>query len=702
MNTLAHWVEAPIAKALGWTLIHFVWEGVLIAALLAAVLALRGTASARFRYVLACVAMLAMPAAFGVTLARLWQSPAGVARAPGNARRPGGAVLSLSQAPAVPAQPAMASLAKPGPESPVAWVVPFWMLGVFAFHVRMLGGWVAAQRLRRVGVCRAPDAWQRRFQGLGERLCLTRPVALLESCLGEVPVVIGLLRPVVLVPVGMLAGLPVEQVEWILIHELAHIRRHDYLVNLLQSFIEGLLFYHPSVWWVSEVIRAERENCCDDVVVAVNGDARGYAAALAALEAHRGPVPEPALAATGGSLMRRIRRLLQQPEGPRAEGLRATLAPLFMAGILLVSVVAALSAWQTKPVPASGAARPAAAPATLETPRQAAPQAAQQETEPAAGDAQNSDDQTGDQSSSTATQSGNGTKQAPEKLKLLAQQIAQPRSFQPEIETPYRKWLNEDVAYIITDEERAAFKRLTTDPELERFIEQFWLRRDPTPGTAENEFKEEHYRRIAYANDHFASNDLPGWKTDRGRIYISYGPPDEKDSHPAGGTYQRPTEQGGGTTSVFPFEQWRYRYIKGMGNDVTIEFVDSTMSGEYRMTMDPSDKDALPYVRGAAPAVATTDKLFHVGVSRTTGMATITVPLFAVSGQRPLNIYGTITTLGGRIVTRFEETSYEESGLQDAVFQKSFPLAAGSYSIEVTVSANGVAPMIWNKAFEVK
>jgi GWxTD domain-containing protein len=167
-----------------------------------------------------------------------------------------------------------------------------------------------------------------------------------------------------------------------------------------------------------------------------------------------------------------------------------------------------------------------------------------------------------------------------------------------ELETPYRKWLNEDVAYIITDEERKAFKRLSTDDERENFIEAFWLRRDPTPDTEENEFKEEHYRRIAYANERFASG-IPGWKTDRGRIYIVYGPPDEIDDHSSGGTYDRPIEEGGGTTSTFPFVDWTYRYIEGVGSNIKIEFVDPTMSGEFRMTMDPSEKDALTYVPGA-------------------------------------------------------------------------------------------------------
>ncbi len=167
-----------------------------------------------------------------------------------------------------------------------------------------------------------------------------------------------------------------------------------------------------------------------------------------------------------------------------------------------------------------------------------------------------------------------------------------------ELETPYKKWLTEDVTYIITDEERQAFKHLNTDEEREQFIEQFWLRRDPTPDTQENEFKEEHYRRIAYANERFASG-IPGWKADRGRIYITYGPADEVESHPSGGSYERPSEEGGGTTSTYPFEKWRYRYIEGIGSDINIEFVDTTMTGEYRMTMDPSEKDALLYVPGA-------------------------------------------------------------------------------------------------------
>ena len=178
------------------------------------------------------------------------------------------------------------------------------------------------------------------------------------------------------------------------------------------------------------------------------------------------------------------------------------------------------------------------------------------------------------------------------------QRKQQKRSLNVELSKTYKKWLNEDVVWIITDQERAAFKQLSNDEERDNFIEAFWQRRDPTPDTEENEYKEEHYRRIAYANEHFAAG-IPGWKSDRGRIYIMYGPADEVESHPSGGTYERPIEEGGGETSTFPFEQWRYRYLEGIGQEVIIEFVDSCMFGDYHMTLDRSEKDALKYTPNA-------------------------------------------------------------------------------------------------------
>ena len=167
-----------------------------------------------------------------------------------------------------------------------------------------------------------------------------------------------------------------------------------------------------------------------------------------------------------------------------------------------------------------------------------------------------------------------------------------------ELQGPFKKWLNEDVRWIITPEEEAAFKQLATDEERDQFIEQFWQRRDPTPDTEENEYKDEHYRRIAYANEHFAAG-MPGWRTDRGRIYIVWGPPDEIDSHPAGGNYQRDVSEGGGSTSTYPFERWRYRYLEGIGSEVNVEFVDNCMCNDYHISVDPNEKDALLHTPNA-------------------------------------------------------------------------------------------------------
>jgi GWxTD domain-containing protein len=473
------WVQTPLAQAIGWTLFHSLWEGAVVA--LALAVALSAIRSSRARYAAACLAMLVMLAGFGFTLARLMP-------------RQRSHIVTIARAVSLPAgfeEPKIPVQHRAADFLP--WLAPFWMAGVVIFHLRSLASWMAARRLRRIGVCLAPDLWRERLDQLGARLRLSRPVTLLESCLAEVPVVIGYVRPAILMPVGLLAGLPAGQIESILLHELAHIRRYDYPVNLLQTAVEGFLFYHPAVWWISGLIRAERENCCDDLVVATHGDAHECATALAALEQNRWSAREAAPAATGGNLMQRIRRLLDRPEAPRA-----VLTPVLSAAILAITAAVVLTAWQQQP------------------------------------------------------------------------QVSPPPA------TPYAKWLNEDVAYIITDQERAAFKRLPTDEEREHFIEQFWLRRDPTPGTPRNEFKEEHYRRIAYANQHYAAANIPGWKTDRGRIYITYGPPDEIESHPAGGTV------------TYPFEQWLYHRIDGVGTNIIIEFVDSTRSGEYRMTRDPS------------------------------------------------------------------------------------------------------------------
>ena len=180
------------------------------------------------------------------------------------------------------------------------------------------------------------------------------------------------------------------------------------------------------------------------------------------------------------------------------------------------------------------------------------------------------------------------------------QRKANEKALKQELSKEFKKWLDEDVRWIITDEEMSAFKQFSNDEERDQFLESFWQRRDPTPDTLENEYKEEHYRRIAYANEHFAAGKA-GFRTDRGRIYVMFGPPDQIDSHASGGSYYRPMEEGGGTTSTYPFEVWRYRYLEDIGNEINIEFVDTCMCNDYRISLDPAEKDALQYTPGAGP-----------------------------------------------------------------------------------------------------
>jgi GWxTD domain-containing protein len=290
----------------------------------------------------------------------------------------------------------------------------------------------------------------------------------------DVPVVAGLLRPVILLPAGLLTGLPAAQLEYLLLHELAHIRRFDYAMNLVQTAVEGLLFYHPAVWWVSGVLREERENCCDDEVLASGADALAYAETLHALETAR---PRFALAANGGSLKARVSRILGNPGQPRR-----TVAPFLSTAMLALGVAAVLLTAQTKP----------------------------------------------------------------------------------------DRWLDDEVRYIIQKQEREAYQALQTDEERLHFVEQFWLRRDPTPGTPRNEFKEEHYRRL-----NFADTRLGGRASDRGRIYILYGPPDEIDAH---------------LSDPVPWVMWQYRMLEGIGANVKMEFRDEDHNGIFRMTRDPNPK----------------------------------------------------------------------------------------------------------------
>ena len=306
--------EAWVAR-LGWTLVHFLWQGLAIALLYAAgrrMMMRRSGANAR--YLLACAALAAMVAAPLVTWSLMQPADAS-----------SGAAYHIRNIPPAPSTTGVAVAATTSPDSTraaapsvqpeefLACIVLAWLAGAAVLWIRLAGGWVVAARMRSMLVRRAPREWQETLRNLGARIRLSRSVPLLLSALVQVPTVVGWLRPVVLVPVGALGGLPAEYLEALLVHELAHIRRHDLLVNMLQSVAEGLLFYHPAVWWISGHIRAERELCCDEVAVAVSGDALTYAHALAHLESCRPAHLHASLAANGGSLADRIARLLGKP-----------------------------------------------------------------------------------------------------------------------------------------------------------------------------------------------------------------------------------------------------------------------------------------------------------------------------------------------------------------------------------------------------
>ena len=480
MKLLQMLISNPAVAAIGWALLHSLWEGAIISALLGATLLILH--NARSRYLAGCAALVALLLLFTLTLLRL--APQSSKSLPVSDR-----IIPMWS---IVAEDISSSNWSPNLGAAAPWLALLWMAGVFVMFGRYSASCISVRRFRHRGVCCAPEAWQREVEGLAARLRISQPVRLLESCLAEAPIVIGHFRPLILMPIGMLAGLSPTQVESILLHELAHIERHDYLINTLQRYIEGLLFYHPAVWWISTVIRREREHCCDDLAVSISGDPHEYARALAALEQNR--FSTAAVAATGGSLVKRIHRLLY----PRTSG---AWAPLVAVMILVLTGTVAVAAWAAKPPQSNTAAK-------------------QLETSGSLGPFSNA----------------------------------------------YYKWLNEDVAYIIDKAERTAFLRLTTDDERDKFVEQFWERRNPTPG-ATNKFKEEHYRRLAYASSHFASG-VPGWKTDRGHIYILYGPPDELEVHPR-------------------TEVWLYHHVKGIGDNTAITFVDSTGQGDFRLSPSP-------------------------------------------------------------------------------------------------------------------
>lgn len=350
----ANLLHHPVTHALGWALVHFLWQGAAVTALLAGVLSLMRRQTAQARYLAACAGLALMAASPAITLAVLWEQPAG-SLVRGN-------VVLITE---VPSQAGLAAgLPSDGLPRP-AWgraasalstrtldrllpgMVAAWLAGVLFLSLRLLGGWMVAQRLAWRGTRPIGGELAVRAAELARCLGIRRPVLLLESAAVQVPTVIGWLRAVILFPAGALSGLPPRQIEAILAHELAHVRRYDYLVNLAQAVVETALFYHPCVWWVSRRIRDEREHCCDDLAVEALGDRVAYARALASLAELRGAPLAPALAASGGDLLARIRRVLgHSPEqaDPVALWMGGAAAVLLLFGTIAVMRVSATDA----------------------------------------------------------------------------------------------------------------------------------------------------------------------------------------------------------------------------------------------------------------------------------------------------------------------------------------------------------------------
>ncbi|MGA3016369.1 MAG: M56 family metallopeptidase [Bryobacteraceae bacterium] len=658
MNALELWIHSDGAKALGWTLFHFLWEGAAIAGLLVLALAFLKHASARARYAAACAALLGMALAFGITLAVEWPWDAGR--------------LTIATDPLAGGTMAGALFANGAGgtgfrwSEGLAWAPALWLAGVLGLYLYRLGSWMAAQRLRRMGTCAAPEPWQRRLRELAGRMGVARPVALLESCLADVPIMIGYLKPAIVTPIGLLAGLPAEQVEAVLLHELAHIRRADYLINLMQTGIEGLLFYHPAVWWVSGVVRAERENCCDDAVVALQGNAREYAAALFTVEQRRSRVPQAALAATGGSLARRIRRLLGKPDA------RDLSLPVLPSVLLLVSMAVALAAWQPAQ-PQSPAAPVAAEPVRaatepIEPQEPAAPQPAASAQEPA-----------------------------------KPQPAAQVRDVAGA----------HDVTYIITDEERAAFLKLRSDDDRQKFIQQFWLRRISTTGAATNQSGDGYSRRLAYADAHFAlatgDRTMAGSQTSMGRTYIRYGPPDQIEDH--------------SSDPQNPSQNWRYNYLEDFHSSVEFQFVRAGNGYRERINWPPpmaTFEGVGGGAGGLALALSRESQLRGGAVAESVkpglpgrhasmriypvrDYRRLSIPLDSLSGR--VDILGEIRTLSntgaeGSAVANVRDSADASTG---GDWEANFTLEPGSYVCRVLVREQATGQMYGETInFEVK
>jgi GWxTD domain-containing protein len=441
--------------------------------------------------------------------------------------------------------------------------------------------------------------------GLGLSARLIRKSRLVEDRIREselvrVPITVGVIRPVVILPSDW-RDWPAPKLLAVTAHERAHVARHDPLRQLAASIYRSVAWFHPLAWWLRARLAELAEEASDDAAIAAGEDRVKYAEALLSfIERTPSRVQwEGVSMANRKTRMRRIDRVLDQNRELSRPSNHRALAALVLAALPLIYVATA-----TRPVWAQEPVVPVA------------------DTKVCGGS------------------------------------------------PAYASWLNQDVVYIVTNEERVAFERLGNEAECGQFVEQFWQRRDPG-------FKAEHYRRIAYANEHFASS-LPGWRTDRGRIYITYGPPDEIEWHPNGEKRKRSAEEGGGTTETYPFGQWLYHHNAALGDDVLFEFIDSAGDHEYRLTLmgSPHDLESLQGKGEGRPTMFGPASGLYVQVNRN-GTLFITTPVRGSSAP----VSGKILDRSGATVQAFDDVA------RSTMYGKwiATPLPAGQYILHLEV-----------------
>jgi GWxTD domain-containing protein len=419
-----------------------------------------------------------------------------------------------------------------------------WLVG--AALVLMMWWFKWARIARVVGNARPFDSPNH----LEQNRAASPRIRILSSPEGLEPGIFGIFRPVLLLPEGVARNLSGGQLDSIIAHEIFHVRGRDNLASALHTIVQALFWFHPLVWWLGNRLVIERERACDEAVLQMGCDPADYAEGILKICKSYLTAPECMAGVSGRNLKNRIEAIMENRRAPHLTVGKKLLLSLAAAGAIAVPLLTGITDAAETPLASQRALPAVVTPIPQQSPASQATGQAPSPTQnkwPAAG------------------------------------------RYNIQATNPPQSNRLDDVAYIITDEERKAFNNLTTDQERDSFFINFWLVRDPTPGTPSNEFKDEYYARIAYANDHFSLTGLPGSKTDRGRMYILNGPPDEIVSHPGGGVYDLPD---GRTTHTFPFETWRYRHLgnRSQSENVIYEFVQSQLNGDYRLEYDPAAK----------------------------------------------------------------------------------------------------------------